>query len=210
MENNWKGSAFRITVRNQDGGAPFSTIENVTIRDNVIRGAGDGINILGKDDVHPSQILHGLSIENNLFLDIIGERNGFEGSGYLIQVADGENITIANNTAFNSGNIVTFYGTMPRAFVFRNNITGHGAYGIHGPIDLKSPAARAMFVDNVFMNLNRVRPDDFAFPSGNAMVADAREVGFVDTSTGDYHLGTDSKYRGRGASMAVGDITRSD
>src|SRR6185295_18728325 len=106
LSNNWEGSAFRITVRNQDGNAPFSTIEDVTIRDNVIKGAGEGINILGKDDEYPSQILKGLTIVNNLFLDIGG--NNYEGSGYFIQVAEGRDITIANNTVFNSGNIATF------------------------------------------------------------------------------------------------------
>jgi hypothetical protein len=201
LENNWKGSAFRITVRNQDGGAPFSTIENVTIRENVINGSGDGINILGRDDTQASQTLRGLTIENNLFLGILGDRPGFEGSGYFIQVADGENITIANNTVFNSGNIVTFYGTLPRGFVFRNNITGHGAYGIHGPIDLKSEIARSMFVDNVFMNLNRVPQDDYAVPPGNTILRDEREVGFVNASADDYRLAGDSKYRGKGANI---------
>ncbi len=57
MTNNWVGSALRITVRNQEGNAPFSTVEDVTIRDNVVQNAGDGINILGKDDSNPSQTL---------------------------------------------------------------------------------------------------------------------------------------------------------
>ncbi len=104
LTNNWKGSAFRITVRNQDDGTPFSTIEDVVIKDNIIDGAGEGINILGKDDTYPSQTLKRLAIENNLFLNLAG-KNGFEGSGYFIQIADGEDITVANNTVFNSGNI---------------------------------------------------------------------------------------------------------
>ena len=195
LTNNWQGSAFRITIRNQDGKAPFSTIEDVTISSNIIDGAGDGINILGRDDVYPSQTLKRLTIENNLFLNLAGGK-GFEGSGYFIQIADGEDVTVTNNTVFNSGNIVT-YGEMPRNFVFRDNITGHGNYGIHGPVDLKTAAAREMFQNNVFMNLNHVSPGDYAFPPGNSIVSGIAEVGFVNPSAKDYRLGPNSKFRGK-------------
>jgi hypothetical protein len=199
LTNNWIGPAFRITTRNQDGGAPFSTIEDVLIRDNIIDGAADGINILGKDDVYPSQTLKDLVIENNLFLGVGGGKE-FDGSGYFIQVADGENITIANNTAFNNGNIVTFYGAMPRGFVFRNNITGHGNYGIHGPIDMQSSTTKAMFLNNVFMNLNGVPSGDFAYPSGNSIVDNAKDVGFISPASRDYRLAPNSKHQGKGSS----------
>lgn len=197
LTNNWVGSAFRITIRNQDGKATFSTVEDVTIRDNVIRNAGDGMNILGKDDTHPSQTLKRLTIENNLFLNITGG-SGFDGSGYLIQIADGEDVVIANNTATNTGNPVTFYDTLPRNFVFRDNIVGHGAYGIHGPLDLNSAAAKAMFQNNLFMNLNRVSSGDYAFPSGNSIVSGLADVGFVNAGAFDLRLSPNSKYRGKG------------
>lgn len=197
LEDNWIGSAFRITVRNQDGAAPFSTIENVTIKDNVIKGSGDGVNILGKDDTHPSQTMKGLTIENNLFLNIAAE-NGFDGGGYFILVSDGEDIKIANNTAFNKGNITTMHGPLPRNFVFRDNITGHGDYGIHGAIDMKGPQAKAMFNGNIFVNANRIDPSGFSFPSSNTMIRDISEVGFVDSAAGDYRVRPDSRFVGKG------------
>ena len=194
LTNNWQGSAFRITVRNQDNHAPFSTIEDVVIRDNIIDGAGDGINILGRDDTYPSQTLKRLTIENNLFLNLTSG-NGFEGSGYFIQISGGEDVTIAHNTSFNSGNIVTFYGETPRRFVFRDNITGHGNYGIHGLSDMVSATARSMFRNNLFMNLNRVPPDDYAFPTGNSIVSGIAEIGFSDLSKRDYRLGPNSNFK---------------
>jgi hypothetical protein len=197
LTNNWVGSAFRITIRNQDGAAPFSTIEDVVIKDNMIDAAADGINILGKDDTHPSGTLKGLVIENNLFLNL-GGGNGFDGSGYFIQIADGQDITIVNNTVFNTGNIVTFHDQMPRGFVFRDNITGHGSYGIHGAIDQRSIAARTMFQNNVFMNLNRVSTSDYAFPPGNTMVSGIKDVGFMDASAKDFRLAPSSPFRGKG------------
>ncbi len=202
LENNWKGSAFRITVRNQDGGSPYSTIEDVVIRDNVVEGSGDGINILGKDDAHPSQMLRRLTIENNVFLDIVGSNNGFDGSGYFVQISDGESITIANNTAFNRGNIATIYDTMPRGFVMRDNIVGLGAYGVHAALDMKSDQTRQMFNGNIFMNLNGVGDGDAAIPTANTVVRGAGELRFADLPNGDYRLADSSKYRGKGADLA--------
>ena len=196
LTNNWQGSAFRITVRNQDNTAPFSTIEDVLIKDNVVDNAGEGINILGKDDTHSSQTLKRLTIENNLFLNVAGGGN-VEGSGYFIQVTDGEEITIANNTVFNSGNITTFYGVLPRKFVFRDNIVCHGSHGIQGPLDLHSDAAKAMFQNNVFMNLNRVGTGDYAFPKGNTIVAGIKDVGFVGPAAKDFRLAPTSRFKGK-------------
>jgi hypothetical protein len=200
LTNNWDGSAFRITVRNQEGRAPFSTIEDVVIRDNVIDGAGDGINILGRDDNFPSDTLKRLTIENNLFLNIAG-RGAFDGSGYFVQIAEGEDIKILRNTVFNSGNIATLYGTLPKDLVFANNITGHGNYGIHGPIDLRSARAEAMFKNNVFMNLNNVPASDLAFPKGNTMVRSSRDVGFMDAARGDYRVAPTSKFKCCGSNI---------
>lgn len=193
LRNNWVGSAFRITVRNQDGKATFSTIEDTVIKDNIVDGAGDGINILGKDDMFPSQTLKNLTIENNLFLNV---GNGFEGKGYFIQVADGENITIANNTAFSSGSSIVFYGVQPKAFVFRDNIVNHGDYGFHG-IDRRSPAARSMIRNNLILNLNKVSDSDFAIPDGNTLVQAIGDIGFADAAAKDFRLGAGSRFKGR-------------
>lgn len=198
LTNNWVGSALRITVRNQDGNAPFSTVEDVTIRDNIIQNAGDGINILGKDDTHESKTLKNLRIENNLFLNIAGG-NGLDGSGYLLQIADGIGISFINNTAFNKGNIVSFYGTTPQNFEFRDNIVGHGNYGVHGLSDLKSPSSRAIFQNNIFMNLNGVPPGDYAFPPGNSIVSAISDVGFENPTNGDYRLSPKSKFHWKGS-----------
>jgi hypothetical protein len=210
LENNWKGSAFRVTVRNQDGGSPFSTIEDVVIRDNVVKGSGDGINILGKDDAHPSLMLRRLNIENNVFLDIVGANEGFDGSGYFIQISDGESITIANNTSFNRGNIATIYDDMPRGFVMRDNIVGVGAYGVHAALDMKGDQAKQMFNGNVFMNLNGVGDGDAAIPAANTVVRSPGDVHFANVEEGDYRLMPTSKYRGRGADLAPLTAVRSN
>jgi hypothetical protein len=172
-------------------------VEDVVVKDNVVNGAGEGFNILGKDDTHPSQTMKRLTITNNLFLNIGGQ--AWDGSGYFIQIADGENILIANNTVFNSGNIATFYGTVPRDMVFRDNIMGHGLYGIHGFGDMKS--AKSIFQNNVFVNNLRVASGDLAYPSGNIGVPDFKSVGFTDAGNNDYRLTQGSKYKGKGSNV---------
>lgn len=197
LTNNWEGSAFRITIRNQDGGAPFSTIEDVLIKDNIIDGAGEGVNILGKDDTYPSQTLKRLTIENNLFLNLTGG-NGFEGSGYFVQINDGEDITIANNTVFNTGNTATFHGAIPRSIVFRDNIFGHGTYGIHGLANINSPAAQKIFDNNIIVNNLNVEKNDASFPPNNLWVNGYGSVGFVNIEKNDFNLSPASKFKNRG------------
>jgi hypothetical protein len=196
LQNNWEGSAFRITVRNQDGAAPFSTIEDVLIKDNIIDGAGDGVNILGKDDTHLSQTLKRLNIVNNLFLNIGG--GNWEGRGYFVQVNDGEGILIANNTVFNIGNITSFHGELPRDFHFRDNIVGHGNYGIHGHDNIRSPAGQRLFQNNVIVNNQKVAQSDTSFPAGNFWVQDYKYVGFANFAQNDFRLAPDSRFKGKG------------
>jgi len=87
---------------------------------------------------------------------------------------------------------------MPVGLVVRDNIIGHGNYGIHGPIDLKSAGARMMFVNNVFVNSKRLPPSDFAFPPGNSIISELRDVGFIDPSGNDFRLASNSRYKGKG------------
>jgi cellulose synthase/poly-beta-1,6-N-acetylglucosamine synthase-like glycosyltransferase len=124
------GFAILFTVRNQDGGAPWSVVEDVTFVNNVVRHAGGGINVLGKDDNHPSQQTRRIDIRNNLFLDI-GEPWG---AGRLFQLLDGtSHVTIANNTALQTGSILFGGDHAPHAaFTFQNNLAPHNEHGIIG------------------------------------------------------------------------------
>src|SRR5262249_29846748 len=80
FERNWahvqNGFAILFTVRNQDGQAPWSVVEDVTFVNNVVRHTGSGVNVLGHDDVRPSQQTKRLLIRNNLFEDVGDARWG--------------------------------------------------------------------------------------------------------------------------------------
>jgi len=196
LENNWLGAAFRITVRNQGGSAPYSTLEDILIQDNIVNGAGEGINILGKDDTYPSQVIKRITITNNLFLNIGAPK--YEGGGYFIQVADGEDILIANNTAFNQGNIATIYGKMPRNFSFRDNIVGHGNYGIHSEDGITAKDWQSLFVNNVIFNSRNISTSDMFIPPNNFQLQDFKSIGFANTAQNDYRLTSTSKFKGKG------------
>lgn len=196
LEDNWLGSAFRITVRNDGGKAEFSTLEDILVKDNIIRGAGEGINILGKDDIYPSQRMKNLIIVNNLFLDIDGQK--YAGSGAFIKVSNGENILIANNTVFNQGNIATFHGEQPVNFVFRDNITGYGEYGIHGLGNPRDALVQRFFQNNLFVNNRRMPANEFVFPPNNFAVQDFKEIGFTNAARNDFRLSQTSKFKAKG------------
>ena len=190
MENNWVGSAFRITVRNDGGTAPFSTIEDAMIKDNIIVNADAGVNILGSDNLFPSQTLKRLIIANNLFLDI---------KGYFFQIAGGEDVSIFNNTSFNDGNIASIYGDVTKNLLVWDNIATHGEYGIHGfAQDIKSIEAQKTFQNNLFINNKNIKPNEKAFPPNNFWVDDANAVVFQNFAQKDFRLASKSRYKGKG------------
>lgn len=196
LENNWEGSAFRITVRNQDGKAPFSTVEDVSIKDNIISNAGEGINILGSDNNFPSHTLKRLTITNNLLLDI---------EGYFFQITDGEDVLIANNTSFNRGNFATIYGKDTKNLLVRDNIVGHGAYGIHGfEKGIQSLEAQKIFQNNVIVNNLNVPDGDVQFPKNNFWVRSFAAVGFQNLARKDFRLAADSRFKGKGKNGDIG------
>jgi len=95
FENCWThgqtGIPILFTVRNQDGSAPYSIVENVTFTNNTVKGAEGALNLLGTDNEKPSARSTGLKIANNLFVDIKGPFLTM--NGYY-------NVTLDHNTSF--------------------------------------------------------------------------------------------------------------
>src|SRR6185312_6331733 len=118
--------AFVITVRNQDGKAPWSTIEDVEITNNISRHASGGVNILGRDNQNPSQQAKRIRVANNLFTDLASPGD----TTYFLQVSGTSGLTVEHNTVQNLSNIMSGYGLPTNAFVFRDNIVQYNEYGI--------------------------------------------------------------------------------
>lgn len=203
IENCFDCIAVALTVRNQNGTAPWSTIEDIEIRDNIVRRASAAIAFLGTDDGYKSQRLKRVRIVNNLIADIDSNRwgNG-SGGGYFVQVAGTEDVEIAHNTVFNNGNMITAYGEPNARFVFRYNILQHNEYGLFGEngVGLEMIAKHlpgSAFSNNVIVN-NRGIPSNYLIvPPGNFAVGTLTDVGFTDLTGGDFSLKRGTRFKGK-------------
>ncbi len=132
LENNWGGSALVLTPRNQDGTAPWSVVQDVLFRSNIVKNTPGGFSLQTSDDEHSSQPTKRIALLNNAwgvtekFFGLTGGRGGIP-----------EDLLIDHNTAIPSG-YSTFYievGTPPAMVRFRltNNLMGFGSFGVSSP-----------------------------------------------------------------------------
>ena len=200
-------TAIVLTVRNQGGKAPWSTIEDVEIKNNIVRHASTGINILGSDNEHRSQEAKRIRIVNNLLVDIVADRP--DNIPYFLQTNGGQQITVAHNTVQQAGNVITAYGAPTGNFIFRDNIVQFNKYGF---VCLATGAKCRS--DNIFCNcfpggvfkgnviadnLGAAASDRVAekYPMGNYFVSSFQGLGFTDFANGDWQLRANSKTRRR-------------
>ena len=179
FEYNWpqaqNGFAILFTVRNQDGRAPWSTIEDVTFSNNLVRHVAAGINILGRDDNNPSGQARRIAIRNNVFLDVGGQWT----NGRLFQLLNGTSgVTIERNTALQTGNILSGGdGTPHTGFVFRNNIAPHNEDGINGSGTAPGTASLAKYFPGAVVRGNVIVDGPSArYPADNAFPATLDDV----------------------------------
>lgn len=194
-------TAFVLTVRNQNGKAPWSTIEDVEITNNVVKHATTGVNILGADNQAPSQQAKRLRIANNLFIDLESPGD----MAYFLQVSGGNSVTIDHNTVQQAGNIISAYGKPSTNFTFINNIVQFNSYGIAcfidgppcGSITYCHCFAQAVLRGNVIAdnaNVSASYSVGDAFPPGNFIVASYQKLGFVDYLKDDWRISSGSPY----------------
>jgi hypothetical protein len=212
IEGNWIESeilttAVVLTVRNQNGRAPWSTLEDVEFRNNVVRHADTGVNLLGIDNDHSSQTAKRIRIANNLFIDIVV--NDPRNIPYFLQTNGGEHVIVEHNTVQQAGNVITAYGAPTRNFVFRGNIVQFNRYGIVCMTDGVECARQNFFCNcfpggiirgNVFADnlgvANNQRLDE-KYPAGNYFISSLQRVGFADHAHGDWSLSADSNVRNK-------------
>lgn len=171
IENVWQaaqtGIAVLLTPRNQGGKAPWSVVEDVTIRYNVIRHAGGAFNISGVDDERPSDQTRRIRIVQNLVYDI--DSSAWGGSGRLLVIGNQPaDVSIEKNTVLQTGNVISVYGKPISGFVFRDNLARHNAYGVLG--DNQSPGnatLQAYFPGAIFERNVLAGGPAGSYPAGN-------------------------------------------
>jgi hypothetical protein len=190
--------AFVITVRNQNGKAPWSTIEDVEVTNNVVRHAGTGFSILGRDNEHPSQQAKRIHIANNLLTDL--ETAGGDPS-IFVKLCCADSVIVEHNTVQQTGNIITSYNAPTTGFIFRNNIVQYNAYGFYCEGGAAACISERTFKGNVIADNADAAARDGAItrsmPLGNFFARTYDNLKFIDYAHGNWRLAPQSWYRGR-------------
>src|SRR5262249_45194965 len=142
FEHNWtdaqNGFGILFTVRDDEGGAPWSVLEDVLFERNTVRDSEGGINVLGYDSYQPSGRTTRVTIRNNLIVV----------SGTFLQVDSEVGVlTLDHNTVDQGYNFATLYNgdvwtpdlSAPRPATFAvesltltNTVGYHRDYGVIG------------------------------------------------------------------------------
>jgi len=201
FENHWpaaqNGFSLLITPRNQNSKAPWSATQDITIRLNRFVNVAQGINILGTDNIYPSQRTARILIQNNVI-----HTTGLGGSGSrLFQIIAGPvDVTIDHNI----GICGTGYGmsenfTKADRFVFQNNIVVHGTYGFIGTGTANANTTLNTFYTNWrFTNNAIIGGSASSHPTGNYFPTDISAVAFSNVLAGDFRLSALSPYKKAG------------
>ncbi|HVF49592.1 MAG TPA: hypothetical protein VNA19_05875 [Pyrinomonadaceae bacterium] len=202
MEHNWgdaqMGESVLLTVRNQDGGAPWCVVEDVEIVNNLIRHVAGGINILGQDYYHPSQQTKRIVIRNNFIEDLDGVK--WNGRGEFMMISErATQVTADHNTVIHTGPDVQATAGPHTEVVFTNNLMAHNLYGIFGDGTGSGNQTLNTYFPSITMQRNVIAGANAAnYPADNFYPSNLDAVGFVDVLSGNYRLRADSPYRARG------------
>ncbi len=192
LEHNWQaaqtGYAVLFTPRNQDGTAPWTVVQQIAFTNNVVRHVAAAVNVLGSDNLAPSQTTNAITIRNNLFEDVSTARYG--GTGWFLVITGGVDVIVDHNTIFADGSSDVFADDPASpGFVFTNNIMANHAWAIMGNGASPGNGAiatffpRSQFADNVIAGASAT-----TYPAGNFYPSDLAAVGFVDLAHGNYRL----------------------
>jgi hypothetical protein len=206
FENVWvaaqAGYAILFSTRNQDGRSPWSVVEDVTFRYNIIRHAANAINISGTDYNHPSMQGSRYRISHNLVYDINGATWG--GSGNFLQVGNQpRDVVVEHNTVQHTGNVLTVYGKRDGApavvdgFRFRDNLMRHNRYGVKGEsLAVGSPTLDAYFRSLTFDRNALAGGKASQYPAGNYFpTVEQFDGAFVSAADGNFALVPGSSFR---------------
>jgi hypothetical protein len=203
FENNWasaqNGFGILFTVRNQGGTAPWSTVEDISFSHNIVRHVANGVNLLGTDNLFPSQRTSRILIKDNLFDDVNGPAWG--GNGRLFQPLSGTaDVTIDHDTAFQTGDAIGADGAANTGFSYTNNLTPNNVYGVGGTGTYGNPilTLTTFFPGAVFRRNILVGGVAASYPTDNFFPALLTDVGFIDLAGANYKLAASSAYKNAG------------
>jgi Carbohydrate binding module (family 6)/Right handed beta helix region len=212
IENHWvggqQGSAIVLTPRNQSNTAPWSVVRDVTVQNNVIRHISSGFNILGYDNLAPSQQTENIVVRNNLLYDVDPKYTSSSTAGparFAIIGAGPKNVTFDHNTVDNAGAATIYFyggatptGVQIAGFTLTNNLLKQNSWAIYGDAigqglpALTHYAPGGTVLGNTFAGASaKLYPVGNDFPTVTQWLAD-----FTSRSAGNYTLVSTSLSRG--------------
>jgi hypothetical protein len=198
IENNWAaaqaGYAFMLTPRNQNGKAPWSVVQQITVTNNVVQHVAAGFDILGLDAT-TTRVTNGITVKNNLFLDV--SKASWGGSGQLVLTQGGSNIVFDHNTVFTDGTSVVYAdGAAVTGFRFTNNIVPDNAWAIMGNNSTEGNGTLGRYYPGAVVDKNVfIAGNAGVYPGGNFFPATLSLVGFVNIGAGDFSLALSSPFK---------------
>ena len=223
FENCWvsgqNGTGIVLKVQNQDGRAPWTTLEDVVFKNNIVRNVSAGVSLLGLDylqNFNAGQAKR-LRLENNLIIANNPWRDG-GGQGIMLNPYV-EDLQVIHNT-IHSGNVVlqieegspyqhSNWPNRNARLVFMNNIgtargVASGPYA--GTAALNYEATNWQYRGNVYADYYGAYDCDtqqtICYPVGNYNTGPnniLETIKFTDVAAGNYRLRPDSPFKGRAA-----------
>lgn len=176
FEGSWTdgqvGYAFVLKSANQSGRCTWCISRDITLRRNLIRNAGAGMNIQGREGANTYPIgglLNSLAVEDNVFENI--HTGIYLGDAKILQfIQNGQNITVRRNTMTGGTQLKEFInlGSSPSAtgLVFEDNIASHGIYGLfHTNYGMGESALQAISGVMSFKNIVLIGPQKNGYPN---------------------------------------------
>ena len=205
IENHWvgaqPGSSVVITPRNQSNTAPWSGIKHVVIQNNVIRHVSSGFNILGWDNLAPSEQTDDILIRNNLLYDVsaVYAAGSVAGPGRFLLIGAGpKHVRLDHNTVDSNGpSTVYFYAgatsngiTTIDGFELTNNLLRTNRYCFYGDAVGEGVKALTRFAPNGIVIRNTLAGAAAKlYPTGNDFPTTAQWLAdFANPGQGDYRL----------------------
>lgn len=206
FERNWtdaqNGFGILLKAVNQDGGAPWSVLEDVIFEHNVVRDTENGFNIMGNDYAQPSGRATRITIRNNLLLT---SGVGFQLGGEIGQLVIDHNTIDQGYTLMSpyAGTVWNAGAPAPRAaayavesLTFTNNLGLHNDYGVKGDgTAIGTPTLVAYMLSFRWTNNVVAGAAGYPYPSVTWMPTVAE---FRAQLKPDYTLVSTSVYRGQG------------
>src|SRR3954469_9803391 len=191
FENNWdgfqQGYGIVFTPRNQENTAPWSAVRDITFTNNRVLNVASAFNVLGSDDINPSQRLQNLLVRNNVF-EIT---TAMGGNGHFVTITGGPvNLTFDHNTILHDGKAINVGGPAVPNLIYTNNLSRHNTYGVQGQnYGIGVSSLNHYFPGFVFTGNVLAGGSASLYPAGNYVPATAAfNAAFTDANGGDYTL----------------------